>query len=270
MSSDAPKNSPAQRPRGTGQQNRYRSLIDKIFFDRYAPDLTSIDFKRTDIKDAAAALGITLPDNLGDVIYSFRFRTPFSGRMLGTQPNGLAWRIELAGKGLYRFVLGRESRIVPSSTLAATSIPDATPAIIAAYALDDEQALLAVVRYNRLIDTFLSLTTYSLQNHLRTTVAGIGQIEIDELYVGIDSEGRHHAIPVQAKGGRDQISVVQTSQDVQACAEKFPGVLCRPVSVQFMAGGTIAMFELALDDGGVRALSERHYRLARPDQGPAS
>jgi len=51
--------------------------------------------------------------------------------------------------------------------MAATKIPDSTPELVGAYALDDEQALLAIVRYNRLIDIFLSLTTYSLQNHLR-------------------------------------------------------------------------------------------------------
>jgi len=62
---------------------------------------------------------------------------------------------------------------------------------------------LALLRH-RLIDIFLGLTTYSLQNHLRTTVKGIGQIEIDELYFGIDREGCHHAIPVQAKGETDK------------------------------------------------------------------
>ena len=75
---------------------------------------------------------------------------------------------------------------------ARGDIPDATPELIRAYALDDEQALLAIVRYNRLIDTFLGLTTYSLQNHLRTTVQGMGQIEIDELYIGLDKHGCHY------------------------------------------------------------------------------
>src|SRR5271157_4057421 len=37
------------------------------------------------------------------------------------------------------------------------------------YKFTDEQALLAKVRYTRLIDTFLGITAYSLQNHLRTT-----------------------------------------------------------------------------------------------------
>jgi hypothetical protein len=246
-----------------GQQNRYRALIDQIFFDRYRQGLTEIDFKRDDIEDAARSLGMKLPKNLGDVIYSFRFRTAFSDRILATQEEGTAWRIELAGVGLYKFILGKESRIYPASTLSIIDIPDATPAIIAAYALDDEQALLAVVRYNRLVDVFLSLTTYSLQNHLRTTVKGVGQIEIDELYVGVDSLGQRYVIPVQAKGGKDRISIVQTMQDIRACAQKFSGTVCRPVSVQFMTDKSISMFELAVEEGELRVTAERHYRLVK-------
>jgi hypothetical protein len=246
-----------------GQQNRYRALMDQVFFDRYRQGLKEIDFKREDIEDAAQSLGMKLPKNLGDVIYSFRFRTAFSDRMLATQEAGTAWRIELAGVGLYRFVLGKESRIYPASALPIIDIPDATPAIISTYALDDEQALLAIIRYNRLIDVFLSLTTYSLQNHLRTTVKGHGQIEIDELYVGVGNSGERYVIPVQAKGGRDQISVVQTIQDTRACAEKFPGTACRPVSVQFMPNKIIAMFELAVEAGELSVVAERHYRLVK-------
>lgn len=51
-----------------------------------------------------------------------------------------------------------------------TKIPNATPAIIAMYALSDEQALLAKVRYNRLVAVFTGVTCYSLQSHLRTAI----------------------------------------------------------------------------------------------------
>lgn len=257
---------PKRTSRDPGQQNRYRALMDKIFFDRYSPGLKEIDFKRSDIKEAAQNLDVELPDNLGDVIYSFRFRTSFSDRMLATQPAGMAWRIELAGRSRYRFVLGKESRIVPNPALVKTDIPDATPELIAVHALDDEQALLAIVRYNRLIDVFLGIATYSLQNHLRTTVRGVGQIEIDELYVGIDSRGCHYVIPVQAKVGKDQISIVQTAQDIRACEEKFNGIRCRPVSVQFIPDRTIAMFELTFQEDELRVAAERHYRLVSADQ----
>lgn len=241
--------------------NRYQALIEKIFFDHYAKGETSLDFTRQEIKDAAKALKITLPDNLGDVIYSFRFRTDLPEKVLATQPKGMEWVIELAGRSKYRFSLVKINRILPREDLARIDIPDATPEVIRAYALDDEQALLAIVRYNRLIDTFLALTTYSLQNHLRTTVSGIGQIEIDELYVGIDKRGCHYVIPVQAKGGKDQIGIVQTSQDIRFVEEKFPGMRCRAVSAQFMDDQVVALFELTLEGDEIKVVEERHYRL---------
>lgn len=242
-------------------QNRYHALIEKIFFDHYQEGATLIDFKRNELKSAAIDLDIVLPDNLGDVIYSIRFRVPMPASVLKTQPEGYAWLIELAGRSLYRFCLRKVNRIVPSTSLARIRIPDSTPEIIAAYALDDEQALLAKVRYNRLIDIFLGITTYSLQNHLRTSVKKMGQIEIDELYVGLDKYGCHYVIPVQAKGGTDQISVVQTTQDIKCCAEKFPGVRCRPISAQFVSRDQIALFELTIEDDEIRVVEERHYKL---------
>ena len=243
------------------KSNRYQALIGKIFFDRYVEGETAFQFERDELVVGAAALGIDLPKNLGDVIYSVRFRTPLPREVLATQPPGMEWIIEGAGRSTYRFRLVRINRIVPRADLVRIAIPDATPQLIRAYALDDEQALLAIVRYNRLIDTFLGLTTYSLQNHLRTTVKGIGQIEIDELYIGLDKRGCHYVIPVQAKGGKDQIGIVQTTQDIRFVEQKFPGLRSRAIAAQFMDGDVIALFELALVDDDVRVVEERHYRL---------
>jgi hypothetical protein len=152
--------------------------------------------------------------------------------------------------------------------MMAIKIPDATPEIIAACALSDEQALLAKVRYNRLLDIFLGLTTYSLQNHLRTTVKAMGdsQIEIDEVYVGVNKHGEQFALPVQAKSGSDRLSVGQTAQDLACCREKFAGLTCRPISAQFMSGDVIAMFELALDGEDVKLVEEKNYKLVPSDQ----
>ena len=246
--------------------NRYLALIESIFFDHFKQDVTSFEFARTDIIAKAKQLDIVLPSNLGDVVYYIRYRASLPDRILATQPDGNEWIIEGAGRAQYRFRLVTATRILPRSDFIQIEIPDATPEVIRAYALDDEQALLAIVRYNRLVDTFLGLTTYSLQNHLRTTVKGIGQIEIDELYVGIDKHGCHFIIPVQAKGGKDQIGVVQTTQDIRFVEQRFPDMRCRALSVQFMDGGTVAMFELTLQDGTVKVVEERHYRLVPADR----
>ena len=74
-------------------------------------------------------------------------------------------------------------------------------------------------------------------------------------------------IPVQAKGGNDQLSTVQAKQDIACCAEKFPNLVCRAISAQFIDDSRIAMFELQLDESGlVRTAEERHYRLVSADQ----
>lgn len=241
--------------------NRYQLLIEGVFFDGYQIGSEQFEWAREDLESKAKQLNIKLPKNLGDVIYAIRYRTELPQSILATQPKGREWIIEGAGTARYRFRLVSATRIAPSKNLITIGIPDATPEIIRSYALDDEQALLAIVRYNRLIDTFLGLTTYSLQNHLRTNVKGIGQIEIDELYFGIDRNGCHFAIPVQAKGGKDQIGVVQTSQDIAFVAQKFPGMRCRAISAQFMPDGSVAMFELTMQDDEVKVVQERHYRL---------
>lgn len=245
--------------------NRYLALIEHIFFDKkfgaYKAGAKAIPFEREDLERAADQLGIKLPKNLGDVIYAIRYRVAMPARILATQPEGQEWIISGVGRSRYEFRLVPLNRIAPNPSLAAVKIPDATPEIIAAYALSDEQALLAKVRYNRLIDVFMGVVAYSLQNHLRTSVAGVGQIEIDEIYVALDRKGQQFVVPVQAKGGNDKLSVVQTKQDMACCEEKYPDLTCRPVSAQFIGSDLIAMFELTLEDGMVKVAEERHYRL---------
>jgi hypothetical protein len=256
----------AKRAKKMKQENRYKALIEKIFFDHYKSGATEFEFDRTELITNATALNIELPKNLGDAIYYFRYRMELPEKILKTQTAGRQWIIEGIGKSRYRFRLAKENRIVPSASRVTIKIPDATPELIASYAQNDEQALLAKVRYNRLVDIFLGVTTYSLQNHLRATVKSGAQIEIDELYVGIDKEGCHYVIPVQAKGGKDQVAVVQTQQDITWCAEKFPGIRCRAISAMFMSDDRIAMFELTLKKDDILVVDERHYQLVPADQ----
>jgi hypothetical protein len=77
----------------------------------------------------------------------------------------------------------------------------------------------------------------------------------------VDRFGCQYVIPVQAKGGGDQLSPVQTKQDLACCRERFPTLDCRAVAAQFMADDLIALFELRLEDGQVKVANEEHYRL---------
>jgi hypothetical protein len=247
-------------------RNRYEVLTLTIFRNHHRKGVDDFEFERSELETVAGKLDVDLPKNLGDLIYSFRYRRGLPEEIIATETAGREWVIEPAGRAKYRFRLAKVSRIIPRKDLLAIKIPDATPEIISAYALNDEQALLAKVRYNRLVDIFLGITTYSLQNHMRTTVKGMGQIEIDEVYVGVNRNGQQFVVPVQAKGGSDQLATVQTSQDIACRTEKFPNLACRPVSAQFMVGDVIAMFELTTQRGDVKVVEERHYCLVPSDQ----
>ena len=244
--------------------NRYEQIIAHIFQNHYKAGATNFDFERTEINTAAAALGIDPVDNLGDLLYSFRYRSALPEDILKTAPKGFEWIIRAAGRSKYRFALSKINRIVPSQNHFQTKILDATPQIVVKYASADEQALLAQVRYNKLIDIFLRVTAYHLQSHLRTTVPEMGQIETDDVYVAVRNTGQQFVIPVQGKGGSDQIGVVQVEQDLALCKHAFPDLTARPVAVQFKSdekGPVIVMFELVLVGGEVKVVDEKHYRL---------
>lgn len=247
--------------------NRYTQILELIFDVNHVENAMEVAFNRVDIEHAAEALQIDLPKNLGDVIYAFRFRVPLPPSIIDKAPQGREWIIRGAGRAKYKFVaIPHQVRIRPRDNLVVTKIPDATPQIISAAALGDEQALLALVRYNRLLDIFLGLTTYSLQNHLRTTVPGIGQVEVDEVYVGVDRHGVQYALPVQAKGGSDEIGLSQIEQDYGVCAAKWPGLVARSIAVQFIGSTKIAMFELGLQDEQLVVVRESHYALVQASE----
>ena len=171
-----------------------------------------------------------------------------------------------AGTGCYRLELVPDTPLQPNPHLAVTKVPDATPGIIEKYALSDEQALLARLRYNRLVDIFTGVTCYSLQSHLRTSVPKIGQVETDEVYVGVDRKGAHYVFPIQAKGGSDRLHIVQIEQDLAMCAYKFPSLVCRPIGAQFMQDDLIALFEFERTRASVNIAAEKHYQLVPPEE----
>ena len=180
---------------------QYSQIIAHVFAKHYTRGAREVVFDREEIVDAAQKLGLPRPKNIGDVVYSFRFRKAFPESIKKTAPKGLEWILRKAGASRYRFVLGKQWSVAPDHKPITTctglsqyplktfrfvlgkqwsvapdphrsiiKVPDATPGVIAMYALTDEQALLAKLRYNRLIDLFAAITCYSLQSHLRTSV----------------------------------------------------------------------------------------------------
>jgi hypothetical protein len=250
----------AQRDKATA----YAAVLSWVFNGHF-PGSPAEEFRflRTALTDASNALGVKLPKNLGDVLYSHRYRTDSPPDIAAHEPEGKEWVVFGAGKGKYRFVLVKKVRIASNPAHRTISLPDATPEIIQTYRLNDEQGLLAKIRYNRLIDLFLGIVAYPLQSHLRTFVRDVGQIEIDELYVGVNKRGAHFVVPIQAKGKNDRIGIVQVWQDLQLCRAhgKFKNIVARAVGAQLNKDETISLFELQVEGYDLTLIDEKRYKL---------
>ena len=116
-----------------------------------------------------------------------------------------------------------------------------------------------------MVGLFTGLTCYSIQNHLRTTVADIGQIEVDEIYIGINKRGAHFVLPCQAKSPGDKFGIVQVMQDVALCGERYPNAICKPIALQFTGDNSVALLELIVSERDdvlqLSVVDEKHYVL---------
>src|SRR2546425_846464 len=171
------------------QTNAYSLIIAEIFNSKFKEGMREVEFLRDELVKVGNELKIDVPKNLGDLVYSFRYRASLPDSIQARAAKGETWIIRSAGRGRYRFVLVPDRPIAPNENLTTTKVPDATPGVVAKYAFNDEQALLAKLRYNRLVDIFTGVTCYSLRNQLRTTVRNIGQVETDVIYVGVVKNG---------------------------------------------------------------------------------
>lgn len=228
--------------------------------------MVKVAFNREDLVTATTALGFERIRNLGDLPYSFRFRRELPASIQATAPTGAEWIIIGTGIASYQFRLAAPGKIQPTLHYLPIKVPDATPEIVRHYAPGtDEQALLTRARYNRLVDIFTGLTCYSVQNHLRTTIANIGQIEVDEIYVGINKRGTHFSLPCQAKSPGDRFGIVQVLQDITFCTGRYPNTICKPIALKFTEDNSVALLELAVtEENDILKLSivdEKHYKL---------
>lgn len=228
---------------------KYEKIIEWVFDQNYWPGRMRVAFNREELVRASEALGFERIKNLGDIPYSFRFRRDLPGSIQHTAPQGAEWIIVGAGVGEYQFRLAAPGKIQANPHIKPIKVPDATPEIVRHYAPGkDEQALLTRARYNRLVDLFTGITCYSIQNHLRTTVSDIGQVEVDEIYVGINKRGTHFVLPCQAKSPGDRFGIAQVMQDIALCEERYGNTICRPIALQFTDDDSVAMLELAVTE----------------------
>lgn len=250
-----------------GEKKLYDQVIIEMFRRVYKPGADVLPFTKDELVQVCQELSIVI-NNVPDVPYHYRTgRSDMPNEILDTGN----WVIEGAGKGKYTFVkLKRSPYIHIPDDLYVTEIPEATPDIVLKYGGIDEQAILTRIRYNRLVDTFLSVTAYHLQGHVRSSVQGIGQVEVDDLYLGVDTDGRWYVIPIEAKsvGPKERLGVIQIRQMILFAKQNYSDLILRPVGIKPLDDGSYVFLEFD-DKEELEAISVKRYaryKLVRDDR----
>jgi hypothetical protein len=95
-------------------RNRYEQIIERIFLAHYERGSKEVVFDRDEITAVANQLGIDIPKNLGDLIYSFRYRIALPTAITSKAPKGKEWIIRPVGRSRYQFVLVVQWAITPN------------------------------------------------------------------------------------------------------------------------------------------------------------
>lgn len=234
------------RPLQTHGQNStvYVPILREIFNDKYVEGAITVDFTLDDIRSAADALGIVVR-NPADLVYRMRSRTILPAEILA---KGF-YILRAVGRGRYRFEIG-ETTIIPLPAEDVTDALDQTPLPVRRLLPEqpaewDEQALLTVVSYCGLIDHFTGLRTYRLRSHVRKSVGGIGQAELDELDVAVALREDEDPVilPIEAKAVADAINRVQISAMVTFSQYYFSGHEIRPLAIKVDYDSLIHLLE---------------------------
>lgn len=266
------------KPKGKSLQSHGRNskvyvpVILKLFQDRWRPGASTVVFSLDDVRTAVEAVRAVSdnPDaissrNPADVIYRMRSRTKLPDEILAKGFHVL----RAIGRGRYQFEKA-------SSGIMEVPVCDLTPAIDQTpmpvrrllpetIAEMDEQALLSVVGYCQLLDHFTGMKVYRLRSHVRKSVPGIGQAELDAIDVGIASGDDDVPVifPIEAKAVSDELNRVQIYNMIQYAAHYFPGLKVRPLAlkVDYQSAVHLMEFNVASRPGDLRIIRSASYAI---------
>jgi hypothetical protein len=260
--------SPPKRREATqshGQSSRvYVPILREIVRRNYEPGIQRIEFSKQDVEEVAGDLGLKL-GNAADVVYRMRSRTRLPDDILDlgfTVLRGI-------GRGRYALEVGGEALVhLPEHEIFDHN--DQTPLPVRRLLPEDlaeldEQGLLTMVGYCKLLDHFTGLTVYRLRSHVRKSVPEVGQAELDEIDVGVALRDDEVPVvfPIEAKAADEVINRVQIATAVAYCQTYFPGHEIRPLVVKLTYDGVLHFLEFRPTTSlpGLRILSSHGYRL---------
>ncbi len=242
----------------------YVPILRELVRRFHEPGSQRVEFTVRDVRQVADDLGIEI-GNAPDLIYRMRARTRLPDDILDMGFTILRG----VGRGRYALEVGGEAVVhLPEHEILDHN--DQTPLpvrrLLPESLVDlDEQGLLTMVSYCKLLDHFTGLTVYRLRSHVRKSVPNVGQAELDEIDVGVAMRDDDIPVvfPIEAKAADEVINRVQIATAVAYCQTYFPGHQIRPIVVKLTYDGVVHFLEFRPTTAlaGLRAINSCGYRL---------
>nr|WP_294544290.1 hypothetical protein [uncultured Rhodopila sp.] len=222
----------------------YGPILLHVFRARWRQGTATVLFTLDDIRNAAEALKLEVR-NPADLIYRMRSRTILPQEILD---KGF-FILRAIGRGQYQFEKGSSTLFEPLDS-ELTEALDLTPLPVRRLLPEtladmDEQAVLTIASYCRLFDHFTGLTVYRLRSHVRKSVPGIGQAELDAIDVGVALRDDEMPVvfPIEAKAAPDALNRVQIFNMVRFCKHYFPDMQIRPMAIKVDRDSVVHLME---------------------------
>lgn len=247
----------------------YGPILLHVFRARWRQGASTVLFTLDDIRNAADSLKLEVR-NPADLIYRMRSRTVLPKEILD---KGF-YILRAIGRGQYQFEKGSSTIFQPLDTQPVEAL-DLTPLPVRRLLPErvaemDEQAVLTVASYCKLFDHFTGLQVYRLRSHVRKSVPGVGQAELDAIDVGVALRDDELPIifPIEAKAAADALNRVQVFNMLQYSRHYFPGMTIRPLAVKVDYDSVLHILEFnsAAKAADLKIIKSASYTLKLSDR----
>lgn len=247
----------------------YGPILLHIFNARWRQGTPAVLFTLDDVRNSADALKLEVR-NPADLIYRMRSRTVLPKEIL---EKGF-YILRAIGRGQYQFEKGSSTLFEPLNS-ELTEALDLTPLPVRRLLPErlaemDEQAVLTIASYCKLFDHFTGLQVYRLRSHVRKSVPGIGQAELDAIDVGVALRDDEMPVvfPIEAKAAADALNRVQIFNMVEYSRHYFPGMTVRPLAIKVDHDSILHLMEFgaAAKAADLKIIKSASYMLSLSGQ----
>ena len=207
--------------------------------------------------------------NVADLVYRMKSRT-----VLPEEITSKGFRIlEIRGRGVYALTFAESTLIAYPEPTETTDVHDRTPYAVRRLLADDfakidEQGLLERAPLQRPLQDFLRVQAFHLKGHVRRSVPGLGQVEVDDVHVALSGglDDPLIIVPVEAKAKDDPVNRVQIAMQVRYANHEFPGLVVRPLTVKLFEDGLVLFMEFnpSTNAADLKIVKSGYYRMHRP------